>query len=58
MAGSQPTFTTRSFEEIVNRLDPKRLTEPQVVYLFGSKVKKERPTLPGEEYQWVKDINQ
>lgn len=58
MAGRQVSYTTRSFTEIVNRLDPKRLSEPEVVYVFDNgKVKAEPPTLPGREYRWVKDIN-
>jgi hypothetical protein len=59
MARRQVSYTTRSFAEIVNRLDPKRLTEPEVVYVMNNgNVKREAPTLPGHEYRWVKDIEE
>lgn len=59
MAGREVSYTTRSFTEIVNRLDPKRLSEPEVVYVFDDgKVKKEQPTLPGQDYRWTKDIEE
>nr|UVX62908.1 MAG: hypothetical protein [Bacteriophage sp.] len=57
MAGSQVTYTRRNIGEIVNKLDPKRLSEPQVVYVFDNgKTIKELPDLPGQDYRWVKDI--
>lgn len=57
MAGRQVSYTTRSFTEIVNRLDPKRLSTPEAVYVFDNgKVKNEQPTLPGHDYRWTKDI--
>lgn len=57
MAGRQVSYTTRNLGEIVNRLDPKRLSEPEVVYLFDNgKLKKEQPTLPGHDYRWVRNI--
>lgn len=59
MAGRQVTYTTRSIGEIVNRLDPKRLTEPEVVYVLDNgKTVKEIPTLPGHDYRWTKDIEE
>ncbi len=57
MAGRQVSYTTRNFGAIVNKLDPKRLSEPQTVYVFDNgKTIKELPELPGEEYRWVRDI--
>lgn len=58
MAGRQVTYTTRNIGEIVNRLDPKRLSDPEVVYVLDNgKVKKQLPDKPGEEYRWVKDMD-
>lgn len=58
MAGSQKvSYTKRSFTEIVNKLDPQRLSTPQVVYVFDNgKVKTELPDLPGQEYRWAKGL--
>lgn len=57
MAGSQVTYTTRDVASIVNKLDPKHLSDPQVVYVFDNgKTIKETPDMPGQEYRWIKDI--
>lgn len=60
MAGSQQqhvTFTRLSMDEVVNKLDPKRLSTPQAVYQFSNgKLKYELPDLPGKDYRWAKGI--
>lgn len=59
MAGRQVTYETISLGEMVNRLDPKRLSTPQVVYVFdNNKTIKEKPEQPGQDYPWTKDIDQ
>ena len=59
MAGSRNdvSFTRRSMSELVNKLDPKRLSTPQVVYVMNSgNVKTEMPDLPGQDYRWAKGL--
>lgn len=57
MADNNVTFQRRSLTDIVNRLDPKRLSEPVGVYpLNNGKIKTERPDLPGQVYRWAKDL--
>lgn len=58
MAGRREVSYTRSnIGELVNKLDPKRLSEPQVVYVFDNgKTVKEIPDQPGETYSWARDL--
>lgn len=38
---------------LVNKFEPKRLTEPRVEYAFRGKVFKRKPTKPGQVYEWI-----
>lgn len=59
MAGRREvSYTKTSIGELVNKLDPKRLSEPQVVYVFDNgKTIKEIPDQPGKDYRWIKDMD-
>ena len=58
MAGRQVTFTKRNVGEVVNKLDPKRLSEPVPIYVLSNgKLKTQLPDLPGQDYRWTRDID-
>lgn len=53
----QVKFTKRSFTELVNRADPRRLTDPEVIYVFDNgKTKSQVPDQPGKDYRWAKEL--
>lgn len=57
MAGRQVTYTKRNIAELVNKVDPKRLSEPVPIYpLSNGKIKTQLPDLPGQDYRWTRDI--
>lgn len=52
------SYTTVSIGEIVNRLDPKRLTSPDVEYVFGNRTFSREQTQPGQTYAWIDRITE
>lgn len=40
-------------KKLVQKLDPDRLTKPQVEYRFKNKVFKRKPVKPGNTYPWT-----
>lgn len=52
------SYTSINIGQIVNRLDPKRLTAPEVEYTFGNRTFSREQTQPGQTYQWIERITE